>query len=178
VFNTNSLWWRLDALLAQLERGALELPMIVNPKRVQGVEVVQLETAMGAAVSCFDRAVGIRVPRSRFAPVKATCDLLAVRSDAYVLDQGSGIRPSPARPAELGPPVITLDDRYYKGLHDFEARFPHSLSLLACRRLTVEGDLRFGRDVRLEGEVVLRNSSAEQRQVPDGAVFASGTYCF
>jgi len=42
--------------------------MLVNPKKVSGREVVQLETAMGAAIGCFERARALRVPRSRFAP--------------------------------------------------------------------------------------------------------------
>jgi UTP--glucose-1-phosphate uridylyltransferase len=176
VFNTNNLWWRLDALEAMLERGGLELPLIINPKQIRGVEIVQLEQAMGAAVGCFTPALGIQVPRRRFAPVKATCDLLALRSDAYLVDEGFGIRPSPARDPSLGPPVIVLDPRY-KGLDAFEARFPAPLSLLGCRSLRVEGDLRFGRDVVIEGEVTLRNPlEGEQRLVPDGARFASGVH--
>jgi UTP--glucose-1-phosphate uridylyltransferase len=178
VFNTNNIWCRLDALGALLERGALEMPLIVNTKRVRGVDVVQLEQAMGSAIGCFARAVGVVVPRSRFAPVKATCDLLAVRSDAYVLDADFGIRPSPRRDPRLGPPVIALDDRYYKGIAAFEARFRHPLGLERCLRLTVEGDLRFGEGVAIEGEVTLRNGAADgaQRAVPDGARFASGVH--
>jgi UTP--glucose-1-phosphate uridylyltransferase len=175
VFNTNNLWWRIEPLLEALrERGGLDLPMIVNPKTVAGQEVVQLETAMGAAVGSFSRAVGLHVPRARFAPVKATCDLLAVRSDVYVLDDDGAIRPAPGRAAGLGPPVITLDQRFYKGIVDFEARCPHALSLLSCRSLTVEGDLSFGRDVAIEGDVVLR--CAHPARVPDGKRFTSGTY--
>lgn len=153
VFNTNSLWWRLDALLERLERGALDLPLIVNPKRVAGCEVVQLETAMGAAIGSFPRAAGLRVPRSRFAPVKGTEDLLVVRSDAYQLDEAVGLRPSdPAAPL----PVVRLDARYYRGLADLEMRVPHSLGMAGCRSLTIEGDVRFGKNVVLSGDVSLR----------------------
>ena len=168
VFNTNNLWWRVDALLDRLEKGALELPMIVNPKTVHGTDVVQLETAMGAAVGCFAHAKGIRVPRSRFAPVKATSDLLAIRSDAYLLDEGFAIQPNPARDPALGPPLVKLDDRFTKGIADFETRFPYPLSLIACKSLKVEGDVRFGRGVRIEGDVTVRNTSQEQQVVPDG----------
>lgn len=176
VFNTNSLWWRLEAVLQRLQGGGVEMPMIVNPKTVEGERVVQLEQAMGAAICAFPRAVGIRVPRRRFAPVKATWDLLPVRSDAYDLLPDWSIRPSPARAAELGPPVVQLDPRHYQGIDDFEARFPDPPSMVACTSLTVEGDLRFGAGVRLEGDVVLRNRSTEQRAVPDGAVFRGGTH--
>jgi UTP--glucose-1-phosphate uridylyltransferase len=176
VFNTNNLWWRLDALAERLEQAALELPMIVNPKKVEGREVVQLETAMGAAVGSFDRAIGIRVPRTRFAPVKTTSDLLAVRSDAYDLDEGFAIVPSPRRDPTLGPPLVKLDDRFYKGLAEFQQRFPHAPSLREARSLTVEGDLRFGKGVQIVGEVTLRNGRDEPRTVPDGARYESGVH--
>jgi len=179
VFNTNNLWWRLDALERLLQDGHLEMPMIVNPKRVAGVEVVQLEQAMGAAIGCFAPAVGIQVPRKRFAPVKATCDLLALRSDAYWVDEGFAIRPNPERDPALGPPVIVLDERYYKGLEAFEARIPAPLSLVRCRSLRIEGNLRFGRGVRIEGAVTLRSSACDEegpRIVPDGSCFEGGVH--
>ena len=58
-------------------------------------EVVQIETAMGAAIEVFDGARTIEVGRDRFVPVKTTNDLLVLRSDIYdlgrdfVLDQAS-----------------------------------------------------------------------------------------
>jgi UTP--glucose-1-phosphate uridylyltransferase len=178
VFNTNNLWWRLDALEALLGAGQLEMPMIINPKRLGEVEVVQLEQAMGSAIGSFTPAVGIQVPRRRFAPVKATCDLLALRSDVYLVDEGFGIRPNPRRDPSLGPPVIVLDERYYKGIDAFEARFPRPLSLLACRSLRIEGEIRFGRGVVIEGEVTLRSAAPEggERLVPDDARFGSGVH--
>ena len=44
---------------------------------------------MGAAVGVFDGARPLRVPRTRFSPVKSTEDLLALRSDAYVLHEAT-----------------------------------------------------------------------------------------
>jgi UDP-N-acetylglucosamine pyrophosphorylase len=88
-FNTNTLWLRLDLLKEQLaaDSGVLPLPMIrnnktVDPRDKKSPAVVQLEIAMGAAIECFEGAAAIEVPRSRFAPVKTTGDLLALRSDA------------------------------------------------------------------------------------------------
>ena len=46
---------------------------------------------MGAAIECFDAAGAIVVPRSRFAPVKTTSDLFALRSDAYVVAEDSSV---------------------------------------------------------------------------------------
>jgi len=50
-----------------------ELPLIVNHKTVDprdssSTEVLQLESAMGAAISSFADAQILRVPRTRFAP--------------------------------------------------------------------------------------------------------------
>ena len=91
-FNTNNLWINLNALdeLLRAKDGVLGLPMIRNAKTVDprvhdSTPVYQLETAMGAAISVFEGAGAVRVPRSRFAPVKTTNELLAVQSDAYVM---------------------------------------------------------------------------------------------
>jgi UTP--glucose-1-phosphate uridylyltransferase len=84
------------------------------------------------------------VPRTRFAPVKTTNDLLVVRSDAYVLrEEDAVVEPAPER-AGMGPPVVDLDPRYFKLLDDFEARFPGGPpSLLRAERLVVRGDVVF-----------------------------------
>ncbi len=158
-FNCNNIWVDLEALDRTLEErdGVLGLPMIVNEKTVDPGDssspaVVQLETAMGAAVSVFDGAAAIRVPRARFAPVKKTDDLLVVRSDAYELAEDFTVRL-----AREGAPVVNLDSEHFKLLRDFEERFSGGApSLVECERLTVEGDVRFGRDVRVRGEVTLR----------------------
>src|SRR5919107_1129934 len=127
-FNTNTLWVDLEALRALLDArdGVLGLPMIVNRKTVdpsdkESPEVIQLETAMGAAIDVFDGARALRVPRTRFAPVKTTNDLLALRSDAYVLTADARVQPADGRD---GPPLVDLDDEHFKLLDDFEARFP------------------------------------------------------
>ena len=78
------------------------LPMIVNEKTVDPGDkstpaVYQLETAMGAAVGVFEGAGALRVPRSRFVPVKKTTDLLVLRSDAYELGDGARVVLAPGR---------------------------------------------------------------------------------
>jgi UDP-N-acetylglucosamine pyrophosphorylase len=162
-FNTNSLWLRLDLLKAQLEAdaGVLPLPMIRNRKTVDPRDrnspaVVQLETAMGAAIECFAGAAAIEVPRSRFAPVKNTADLLALRSDAYEILANGQVRLHPDRHGV--PPVITLPDAY-KLVDQLEALGVPSLR--ACRSLEVRGPVRFEPGVVLEGDVVAGNPPAE-----------------
>ena len=100
-FNCNNIWVDLRALERTLaERdGVLGLPMIVNRKTVDPTdssspEVLQLETAMGAAIGVFEGAAALRVPRTRFAPVKTTNQLLVVRSDAYALADDWTVQPA------------------------------------------------------------------------------------
>ena len=162
-FNTNNLWVNLEALEALLttQEGILGLPMIrnrktVDPRNPQSEPVYQLETAMGSAVSVFPRAGAMRVPRARFAPVKTTGDLLAVRSDAYVLTEDWRIVSNPARPLPE-PVVVNLDGRYYGLIDQMEARFPAGVpSLLACQSLTVRGDVTFEGGMVLEGVVEMQ----------------------
>jgi UTP--glucose-1-phosphate uridylyltransferase len=170
-FNANNVWLNLPALRAELDRhdGVLSLPMIVNRKTVDPADktspkVVQLETAMGAAIDVFDGARALRVPRGRFVPVKSTSDLLVVRSDAYVLDEDANLALAPARDAA---PYVDLDSGVYKLLGDFDARFPAGApSLLEADRLEVDGDVTFGGDVVVRGSVRLEGP----RTVEDGAV--------
>jgi UTP--glucose-1-phosphate uridylyltransferase len=170
--NTNNLWVDLQALKALLEEreGVLGLPLIVNRKTVDpgdksSPEVFQLETAMGAAVGVFDGARPLRVPRSRFSPVKSTEDLLALRSDAYVLTDDARVELDPRR--DHRPPVIDLDDEHYKRLSDFEQRFGAGPpSLVEAERLSVEGDVTFGRGVVVRGSVRVEGP----REIPDGEV--------
>jgi len=169
-YNTNNLWVDLRVLADTLERfgGALELPLIVNRKTVDprdpaSTPVIQLESAMGAAIGSIPDARAMLVPRSRFAPVKTTDDLLVVRSDAYQLTSDGRMRPSFDGPG----PVVTLDKDFYKLLPDFEQRFPAGApSLRRCRRFEVEGDVTFGAGVVAVGEVRV----AGPRHVPDGEV--------
>lgn len=173
-FNTNNLWLDLRALAKTLEEsdGVLDLPLIVNNKTVDprdptSTKVVQLESAMGSAISLWQDAVAIRVPRSRFGPVKTTNDLLAVRSDAFVLTPGGQLALAPERADE--PPHIELDPDYFKLMHEFDTRFARGVpSLLDCRSLTVNGDVRFGSGVVLHGEVVITAPAEGRFDLPDG----------
>ena len=179
-FNTNTLWIDLRALAAVLgERGGvLGLPMIVNRKTVDpgdahSTPVLQLETAMGAAIDVFDGARAIRVPRSRFAPVKTTNDLLALRSDAFVLHDDGRIAQAPERDG-AGAPLVDLDPAHFKLLRDFDARFPAGPpSLVACERLTVRGDVEFGAGVVVRGTTTVEQGQDGPLRIEDGAVLGA-----
>jgi UTP--glucose-1-phosphate uridylyltransferase len=173
-YNTNSLWIDLDALEATLaERpGGLELPVIVNhktidPRNASSTAVIQLESAMGAAIGSFSGARLLLVPRTRFVPVKTTDDLLVLRSDVYRLDADDAISPLPERAGAL--PYVELDKRFYRVIDGFERRFPGGPpSLRDADRLIVDGDVSFGAGVVVRGSVHLEES--EPRTLAPGTV--------
>ncbi len=173
-FNTNNLWLRLDRLKAALERGggALPLPIIQNrktldPQNPASPPVLQLESAMGAAIECFDRAIAIEVPRARFAPVKTAADLLALRSDAYTLTGDCRLQLAEIRGGR--PPIVSLDTNHFKLLADFEKRFPAGVpSLIQCDCLEVSGDIAFDKGVICCGSVRFVNPRAQHITVPAG----------
>lgn len=180
-FNTNNLWFHLPTLKKTLvERNyVLGLPMIRNAKTVdprdpESTPVYQLETAMGSAIAVFEGAEAVRVPRTRFIPVKTTNDLLALRSDVYHLnDDLQGIVPNPER--QLGQIVINLDPTYYKLIAEMEARFPHGApSLVECKQLTIKGDIKFGQNIVLKGTVALVNETEQQQHIEDNTVINGG----
>jgi len=173
-FNTNNLWVRLDHLAAALREqgGAIRLPLITNTKTVDPKDpasrkVVQLESAMGAAIEAFERTGAVVVPRSRFSPVKSTNDLVALQSDAYETTADHRLVLAPAR--EGVPPMVDLDPRHYRMLAGFQMLFPGAApSLIRCDAMKVEGPVRFDGGVVCEGTVTFRNASSEPRTVRPG----------
>jgi UTP--glucose-1-phosphate uridylyltransferase len=171
-FNTNNVWIDLRALkdLQAADPAAPALPLIVNRKTVDPRDpasppVIQLESAMGAAISSIPGARVVHVPRTRFAPVKTTDDLLVVRSDAYELTSDGRMRPN----FNGSGPAVTLDKNFYRRLSDFEQRFPAGPpSLRRCRRFEVDGDVTFGAGVVAVGDVRV----VSPRRVPDGEVLS------
>lgn len=147
-FNTNNLWVDLVALQKAFDdnNGTLPLPVMkngktVDPREKASTKVVQLETAMGAAISSFPGASAILIPRTRFAPVKTTNDLLALRSDAYMLTDDFRIELAPSRAGV--PPNIKLDGMY-KFVDAMDKLVPNGVpSLIECKKLVVEGDVEF-----------------------------------
>jgi UTP--glucose-1-phosphate uridylyltransferase len=175
-FNTNTLWVDLEALDRVLSErgGVLELPMIVNRKTVDpsdtsSTPVIQLESAMGAAIGVFEGAAAIRVPRSRFVPVKTTNDLLSLRSDAYVIGERHAVHLAPERGGT--PPDVDLDPQYFKLVRDFDERFARGApSMVACDTLQVIGDVEFGAGVVVRGDVVVEHHAEGRLEIEDGTV--------
>jgi UTP--glucose-1-phosphate uridylyltransferase len=167
--STNNIWINLVALRDALASrdGILGLPLIRNVKTVDPADprspkVVQVETAMGAAIEIFPGARTIEVGHDRYVPVKSTNDLLVLRSDVYdigadfVLDQAAAVVP-----------FVDLDG-IYKLVGDFDKRFKSGApSLREAESLVVDGDWTFGGDVKVVGAVKL---SGEHGRVESGTV--------
>ena len=169
-FNCNNIWVDLEALERKLDErdGVLGLPMIVNRKTVDPSDssspaVVQLETAMGAAIGVFEGARGD--PRAA-RPLRAGQD---DQRPARACARTPTSWPTTAASASprRRPPLVELDSEHYKLLAGFERRFPAGPpSLVGCERLSVEGDVRFGADVTVRGRVTLEGPT----EVPAGAL--------
>jgi UTP--glucose-1-phosphate uridylyltransferase len=172
--STNNLWFDLVRMRDEITRrdGVLGLPLIRNEKNVDpgdssSPRVIQIETAMGAAIEVFDDSRTIEVGRDRFVPVKTTNDLLVLRSDAYdlgkdfVLDQV---------PTDL--PFVDLD-QHYKVVEEFDKRFPAGVpSLKDAESLVVNGDWTFGEKVRITGRASLEG---DRGRVESGTVLGEDT---
>jgi len=175
-FNTNNVWVNLKALDALLQGDrVLPLPMILNPKTLDPRDpasppVFQVETAMGAAISLFDGAMAVAVPRTRFLPVKKCNDLLVLRSDCFVLDDQGRLVPNPARSNDTLPKVA-LDSGHYGFVDQLDVRFAAGApSLVDCTSLTVNGDVRFEAGVTLRGAVTISNPGPGQALVRAGTL--------
>jgi len=172
-FNTNNLWINLAALKAVYEKfdGVLPLPVIsngktVDPREKASTKVLQLETAMGSAIECFPGAQAILIPRSRFAPVKTTSDMLALASDAYEVTPDHRMVLKAARAGV--PPNVKLDGcyKFVDGLNGLIPNGPPSM--IKCDKLTIEGNMILEAGVVFEGEAKVVNTAAEAKTLKAG----------
>lgn len=169
-FNTNNIWLNLSELKKVMvaNKGLLPLPVIRNSKTVDprdhsSTPVFQLEQAMGSAIECFEGAQAVNVPRSRFAPVKGTSDLFALRSDAY--DIGNDGRVHLAESRDGRPPVVRFSSEYQ--LVDSLEPLGQA-SLLEAESLSISGPISFSEGVKISGRVEIINSASERKEVPAG----------
>uniref|UniRef100_A0A1B6E808 UTP--glucose-1-phosphate uridylyltransferase n=2 Tax=Clastoptera arizonana TaxID=38151 RepID=A0A1B6E808_9HEMI len=168
-FNTNNLWIKLSAISRVVDRGSLNMEIIINNKSLENnLPIVQLETAVGAAMKCFDRSIGVNVPRSRFLPVKKTSDLMLVMSNLYNLKSGSLIMSQ----MRMFPttPLIKLGDKHFSKVKDFLERFATIPDLLELDHLTVSGDVTFGKGVSLKGTVIIIANHGDRIDIPAGSI--------
>ncbi len=160
-FHTNNLWLDLVQLRTLLteRNGVLGLPLIRNEKTVDPADpsspsVIQLESAMGAAIEVFRGATAIAVPRDRFLPVKTTNELLLLRSDVF--DLGADGRLT----AVADIPEIALDPLHYRLVDDFDRLIAVVPSLNRAEALRVRGEWHFDSPAEVVGVVELADSGA------------------
>ncbi len=76
----------------------------------------------------------------------------------------------------LGTIAIKLDNRYYKMIDQLIARFPEGApSLVDCKSLEIEGDVRFEGNVVIKGKVKIVNRTGKQHTIPKGTMIDTPT---
>eukprot|EP01138_Halocafeteria_seosinensis_P002238 gb/GECG01002290.1/.p1 GENE.gb/GECG01002290.1/~~gb/GECG01002290.1/.p1 ORF type:complete len:511 (+),score=60.30 gb/GECG01002290.1/:1-1533(+) len=167
MFNTNNIWVSLKAVKRAVEADLLKPPVIVTSRVVDDKDVLQLETAAGAAIEAFDKAIGINVSRSRFMPVKSTSDLLVVQSNIYDIKHGS-LQPKEERETDVIP-VVKLGPEFEK-VQDYKMRLKNIPDMLELDHLTVSGNVFFGQKVVLKGTVIIVAFEGARIDIPDNSV--------
>jgi UDP-N-acetylglucosamine pyrophosphorylase len=173
-FNTNNLWIRLDKLKEEVDKngGFIPLPSIencktVDPQDAESTDVLQLETAMGAAIESFDGAGAVLVPRSRFLPMKKCNDLFLLRSDVYEITPDFTLALAQGVSAA---PVVSLDEKHFKLVSQLEASLAatggNAPSLKSCERLSVTGPVTFTAGTSFVGKVVIVNATGTPKDLP------------
>lgn len=172
-FNTNNIWMNLHAVKRVVENNELEMEIIPNGKTIPGdkkgesdISIIQLETAVGAAIRHFNNAHGVNVPRRRFLPVKTCSDLMLVKSDLYTVKHGQ-LQMSSNRFGDA--PLIKLGSDFKK-VSDFQKRIPSIPKIIELDHLTITGAVNLGRGVTLKGTVIIVATEGSTIDVPPGSI--------
>ncbi|KAF2111012.1 UTP--glucose-1-phosphate uridylyltransferase family [Lophiotrema nucula] len=172
-FNTNNIWMSVSAVKRVVENNELAMEIIPNAKSIPAdkkgeadLSVLQLETAVGAAIRHFGNAHGVNVPRRRFLPVKTCSDLMLVKSDLYTLQHGQLVMD----PNRFGPaPLIKLGSDFKK-VSSFQSRIPSIPKIVELDHLTITGPVNLGRGVQLKGTVIIVATEGSTIDIPPGSI--------
>ena len=184
VFNTNVIWVKLTVLLELINKIGVDgitskLPLIVNLKHIGDKESIQLEQAMGSAISLFKKSCAINFSvedrEKIFFPVKKTEDFFRLISDYCFIDENGFIYKNPKRDKKLGIIYIELDSKYYKKITDFLERVDYRFSLVDAESVIVKGDFKISKDVKFVGDVTIINETPKQ-YVLANKILSSGRY--
>lgn len=147
VFNTNNIWVNVHALIQAIESKTLILDLMLNKKSNNTHSFIQLEYAMGSAIQSFKKAEAIIVPRSRFFPVKRTCDLLRLKSDQVSITANGKLRWNTRNNVniECHAPFDSIDgfNQYFKCIPSLEH----------VKNLSIKGPVYFNHPISLIGTV-------------------------
>ena len=172
-FNTNNIWMNLKAVKRVVENNELAMEIIPNAKSISAdkkgesdISIIQLETAVGAAIRHFQNAQGVNVPRRRFLPVKTCSDLMLVKSDLFTLKHGELV----IDPNRFGPaPLIKLGSDFKK-VSSFQSRIPSIPKIMELDHLTITGAVNLGRNVTLKGTVIIVATESSTIDIPPGSI--------
>ena len=158
---------KLSSMKKVVESEKVDLDIILNQKTLaDGRKIIQLETAVGSGVKCFEKSVGLHVNRDRFLPVKTTSDLLLVMSNIYAVKSGNLLM---SEKRIFGTtPLVKLGHEFAK-MAKFNKRIMDIPNLIDLDHLTVSGDVTFGRNVVLKGTVIIIANHGERIDIPTGA---------
>ncbi|KAK7352001.1 hypothetical protein VNO80_17415 [Phaseolus coccineus] len=129
------------------------------------VDADELKQKKPSVLKFFDNLIGVSVPESRFLPLDATSDLFLLQSDLYTCREGVLTR-NPARTNQLNP-MIDLGPEFEK-VGDFQSRLKSIPSIIELDSLRVRGDVWFGADITLKGQVTIAAKPGLKLEIPDG----------
>jgi len=144
--------------MKKIETKYLQMDIIVNQKNLEHLPIIQLETALGSGISNFSGSLAVRVPRIRFVPIKKTDDLLLVQSNLFLFQDGI-LKKNPDRQFD-SLPLIRLGEAFQE-VEEYQKRFQSIPDILELDLLTVVGDVYFGKNMVLRGNVILVCESGE-----------------
>ena len=150
VFNTNNIWFNLRSMKKNIVNILSSMPQIINPKQVEEKSVIQLESAMGSAISGFENPCSILVSRDRFIPVKKTSDLLLLQSSIINKDDAPFLRYEDINHI----PDIRFDDAL-NTVDAYNEAFEHIPDIRELDALEVKGNIKIRPGTVLKGTVHL-----------------------
>ena len=166
IFNTNNIWINLAELKKMVTGNDIHLDIIVNQKNLEHLPILQLETAIGSGINNFEGSLAVKVPRIRFLPIKKTDDLLLAQSNLFVFEEGL-LKKNPDRQFD-GLPLIRLGENFQM-FEEYQKRFESIPDILELDLLTVVGNVYFGKNITLRGNVILI-CEGEELHIPDNSL--------
>ncbi|CAI8611518.1 unnamed protein product [Vicia faba] len=167
LIDTTNMWVSLRAIKRLIDTNRLKPKKPSILKGSDYDQTLRQETKAESAVQFFDNVIGVSTPESRFLPLDATSDLLLLQSDLYTYREGVLTR-NPARTNPLNP-VIDLGPEFAK-IDDFQRRFKSIPSITGLDSLVVRGDVWFGSNITLKGQVTIAAKPGSKLEIPDGVV--------
>ncbi|CAN1125273.1 UTP--glucose-1-phosphate uridylyltransferase 1 [Linum perenne] len=168
LINTKTLWANLKAIKRLVDTNALKMDNLSTSEEVEDDQLSSQEnTADFLPISLFDQAIGINVPQSRFLQLNTTSDLLIMKSDLYIVIDGS-LERNPDRTSPLDP-SIQLGPEFEK-IDDFQSRFQSIPKIVELDSLKVTGDVWFGAGVTLKGKVSINAKPGTTLKIPNDSV--------